>query len=450
MIEVSRFTRLLPALLSMVALTGCARQETPHLGADAINSGDTAFILIAAAFVMLMTPALGLFYGGLVRSKNVLSVLMHCAVSAGIVTLLWVFMGYSIAFGPSSFASGEYSFLGNFQWAFLGSNGVGFTPSEIYASTIPHKLFMFFQGMFAVIAAAIICGAVAERMKFKTFCVFIVLWVLLIYCPLAHWVWSDKGWLKTIGSIDFAGGAVVHMSSGITALIAALLIKPRIGFPRTPMLPHNLVYTYFGAGLLWFGWFGFNAGSAGSAGFTSAVAFTSTHCAAAAGILGWMIYDWILRKKPTLLGAASGAIAGLVGITPACGFVSPLSGAVIGLVTSVVCAFTVSWRAKKGIDDSLDAFGIHGMGGLIGSLLTGIFASAAIDENLTGNQGLIFGDAKLFLMQIVATVVTILYTVPVAYVILKVLDKTLGLRVSSDEEQRGLDITQHEESAYNS
>lgn len=430
-------------------LTGCSGGAVEHLPADAIDTGDTAFMLICAALVMMMTPALALFYGGLVRSKNVLSVIMHCFLALGVITIVWVMLGYSLAFSPSLIKIGDYSLLGGLGWAFMGNDNVGMTPHPVYCSTIPHRLFMIYQSMFAIITPAIICGAFAERMKFKTFIVFIAVWCILVYCPVAHWVWSENGWLRKIGSLDFAGGTVVHMSSGITALIVAIMIKPRRGFPREAFIPHNLVLTAFGAGMLWVGWFGFNAGSAIAAGQLSTVAFVSTHCAAAAGTVAWVLYDWIFRDKPTLLGAASGAVAGLVAITPAAGFVSPSAGIIIGLVGGVACAWTVGWRARKGIDDALDAFGVHGVGGTIGAILTGVFASHVLNSGVAeDSQGLIFGNGKLILAQLYAVGITVAYTVPVSWVLLKVLDKTMGLRVTDEEEQMGLDLTQHGESAY--
>jgi Amt family ammonium transporter len=452
--EQMRFAKgALPVLyaIGLLVLSGCSGAPTEHLAAEDVNAGDTAFMLICAALVMLMTPALGLFYGGLVRTKNVLSVLMHCVASMGLMTVLWVLVGYSLAFSPSSITVGEYSLLGGLDWAFLGSDNVGYEPHTVYASTIPHKLFMIFQCMFAIITPAIICGAFAERMKFKTYLVFISVWLLLVYVPVCHWVWSENGWLLKMGSLDFAGGTVVHMTSGLTALVVAIMIKPRRGFPREAFIPHNLVFTLIGAALLWFGWFGFNAGSAVSAGRTAAVAFASTHCAAAAGALAWIFYDWMVRDKPTLLGAASGAVAGLVAVTPAAGFVSPLSGFALGAITGMVCAWVVGWRARKGIDDALDAFGIHGVGGALGAILTGVFASNAMNSAVAEDmQGLIYGNGKLLLEQVIAVLVTLAYTVPVSFIILKVLDMTMGLRVSDNDEQMGLDLTQHGEAAYNS
>jgi Amt family ammonium transporter len=438
---------LLPG--AAVLLSGCSGVPVEHLPEDAISGGDTAFVLVSAALVLLMTPALGLFYGGLVRAKNVLSVLMHCFAALGVITVLWVTVGYSLAFSPSAIQAGRFGLLGGLDWAF-GSGNVGLDPHPFYCATIPHQLFMIFQCMFAVITPAIICGAFAERMKFSAYIIFIAVWSLLVYCPVAHWVWSEHGWLREIGSLDFAGGAVVHMTSGFTALVVAIMIKPRRGFPREAFVPHNLVFCVLGAGLLWFGWFGFNGGSALGSGKVAVVAFVSTHCAAAAGALSWMVFDWLVRDKPTVLGTASGAVAGLVAITPAAGFVSPLAGIIIGLVAGVVCAWAVGWRARKGIDDALDAFGIHGVGGALGAILTGVFASHALNAGVAEDaQGLIHGDVKLLVAQVASVVITIGYAVVVSWLILKVMDMTMGLRVSSEDEQIGLDLTQHGESSYN-
>jgi ammonium transporter, Amt family len=402
---------------------------------------------------MLMTPALALFYGGLVRTKNVLSVIMQSFIALGVITVLWVTVGYSLAFSPSflgvKIGENYYGILGGLNW--FGARNVGMDPHTFYAATVPHRLFMIYQCMFAVITPALISGAFAERMKFKTYLVFIILWSLLVYCPVCHWVWSENGWMLKMGALDFAGGTVVHMTSGFTALLVAIMIRPRRGFPREAFIPHNLVFTTLGAGMLWFGWFGFNGGSGLSGGKTAVVALVSTHIAAAAGAVAWMLIDWIQKDKPTLLGAASGAVAGLVAITPASGFVGPISAIVIGGIAGVICAWAVTWRARKGIDDALDAFGVHGVGGTIGAILTGFFASSYL--NGAAKNGLItsaFGSEGFALLfdQIIAVVVTIVYTLVVSYILLKVLDKTMGLRVDQEEEQIGLDLTQHGEAAY--
>jgi Amt family ammonium transporter len=404
-------------------------------------------MLVSTGLVMLMTPALALFYGGLVRSRNVLATVMQSFIALGVITIVWLLAGYSLSFGPSFIKIGDYGILGSLNW--FGCRSVGLEPHPVYSATVPHRLFMMYQGMFAIITPALISGAFAERMKFKTYLAFITIWCLLVYCPIAHWVWSENGWLRKIGSLDFAGGTVVHMSSGFTALVAAVMIKPRRGFPREAFVPHNLVLTMLGVGLLWFGWFGFNGGSAIGANGVAVSALIATHCGAAAGAVAWMMYDWLGKGKPTILGAGSGAVAGLVAITPASGFVGPLSACAIGAAAGVACAFAVTWRARRGIDDALDAFGVHGVGGTIGAILTGVFASAYINSAVGANQGLIHGGFKLLLLQLVAVAATVLYTVPLSWLILKVLDLTMGLRVTTDEEQMGLDLTQHEESAYN-
>ncbi len=440
----------LPSLVLVVAalcLSGCVAHSNTHLGSDSVNAADTTFLLVSTALVMLMTPALALFYGGLVRAKNVLSVAMHCFAALAVVSLQWYLFGYSLAFGPSSIRFGDYGFLGSLNW--VGGRNVGLTPYEPYSATIPHRLFMIYQCMFAIITPALIAGAFAERMKFKAYLLFIALWTTLVYDPVAHWVWSEHGWLKALGSLDFAGGTVVHMTSGFTALLAAILIGPRRGFPRTPLLPHSLVFTLLGAGLLWFGWFGFNAGSALGTGTLAVSALIATHCGAAGGAAAWLFYDWIMKEKPTALGTASGAVAGLVAITPAAGFVGPLAAFVIGGAAGIVCAWAVTWRARRGIDDALDAFGVHGVGGTLGALLTGVFANSWINPSIEGNVGLLHGGGlRLLLVQILAIIATAVYTFVVSFLILKLVDWTVGLRVSDEDERTGLDLTQHGESAY--
>lgn len=447
----------LPLMLSALAVTGllggCAAVPIEHKPADAISAADTAWMLVSTALVLLMIPALALFYGGLVRQKNVLSIFMQCLAAMGVVSIQWVLIGYSLAFSPSAVKIGAegYGLVGGLDFAGLNfGRNVLLEPSAIYAPTIPHRLFMVFQCMFAIITPALIAGAFAERMKFKTFLVFTLIWSTLVYDPICHWVWNPDGWLLKRGSLDFAGGTVVHMSSGFTALLVALMIKPRRGFPREAFLPHNLPMAVLGAGLLWFGWFGFNAGSAVGSGALAVSAFTATHFAAAAGACSWTIYDWITKGKATLLGAASGAVAGLVAITPGAGFVGIFSAIAFGLAAGVACAWFVTWRARRGIDDALDAFGVHGVGGTLGAVLTGIFATKYVNPAVT-NEGLIRGwKSDLLLAQLEAVGVTIVYTLVVSYVILKVLDLTMGLRVSIEEEQMGLDLTQHGEAAYSS
>lgn len=405
-----------------------------------IDPGDTAWLLTSAAFVLLMTPGLALFYGGMVRAKNVLGTIMHSFTIIALVTIQWVTIGYSLSFGPDS-----GGIIGNLSWA--GLKGIGLDPHPDYAPTVPHQAFMIFQGMFAIITPALITGAIAERMKFKTFLFFTLLWSTLVYDPIAHWVWGIKGWMREMGALDFAGGTVVHINSGLSALAAALLIGKRKGYGLEPMAPHNLPMTITGAGILWFGWFGFNAGSAMVAGKLSTNAFVATHIAAAGAALSWLITEWILRGKPTTLGGASGAVAGLVAITPGSGFVGPISAMIIGLAAGVFCYLAVLIKNKLGYDDSLDVVGIHGMGGTWGAIATGLFASKAINES--GSDGLFFGNLHLLGVQIVTVLVTWIYAFGVTFILLKILDRLLGLRVKEDEEEDGLDLSQHNEKGYN-
>ena len=387
---------------------------------------------------MMTIPGLFLFYGGLVRSKNVLGTIMHSFILVGVVTIQWILWGYSIAFGPD--VGGLYGSL-----AWVGLNGVGVEPNPDYAATIPHMTFMVYQMMFAIITPALITGAFAERAKFSTFLVFMILWTTIVYDPLAHWVWGVKGWMREMGALDFAGGTVVHISSGASALVAAIMFGRRIGYGQEAMPPHNLPYSVIGAGLLWVGWFGFNAGSALAADGLATSAFVATHVAAATAALAWLVMDW-LRGKPTMLGAASGAVAGLVAITPAAGFVSPLSALIIGAVGGVLCSIACSLKPKFGYDDSLDVVGVHGVGGTWGALATGLFASKAV--NAAGNDGLFFGNPGQLWTQFVTVVVTIVFAMVVTAIILAILKATMGLRVADDEERMGLDLTQHNERAY--
>ncbi len=406
-----------------------------------IDSGDTAWILMSTALVMLMTiPGLALFYGGLVRRKNVLATMMQSFFVLCLISLQWVLFGYSLSFGPD-----KAHFIGNLSWFAL--NGVGAQPNAAYAATIPHILFMAFQMMFAVITPGLITGAFAERMKFSTYVVFTLLWATLVYNPVCHWIWGDGGWLRQMGVMDFAGGVVVHITSGFSALICALYMGSRRGYGREPMPPHNLPLTIVGAGLLWFGWFGFNAGSALGANALAATTFVTTNMSAATAGLVWMFIEWKVTGKPTLLGGATGAVAGLATITPASGFVSPLSAIVIGIIAAVICYIAVAViKLKFSYDDSLDVFGVHGIGGLIGTLATGLFAQKAL--NPAGNNGLFFGNAAQFGVQAFGAAVVVIYSVALTFVLLKILDATMGLRVSDEEEVIGLDISQHEESAY--
>jgi len=402
-----------------------------------MNSGDTAFMLVATAMVMLMTPGLALFYGGMVRSKNVLSTLLQSFICLGVVSIIWVLYGYSLAFGPD-----VGGFIGNLDFA--GLAGVGLEPGP-YSDTIPHLLFCAFQLMFAVITPALITGAFAERIKFSAFLLFTILWSTLVYFPVCHWVWGG-GWLSEHGVLDFAGGTVIHINSGAAALVAALMVGKRKGWGKEAMHPHNLSMTLLGAGILWFGWFGFNAGSALTADGIAVNAFFVTQVAAGCAAVSWIIAEWVVQGKPTTLGAASGAVAGLVAITPACGFVGPVPAIIIGLVAGALCYMAVLAKVKIGYDDSLDVVGVHGVGGLWGALATGLFASTAINPG--GADGLFFGNPKLLGIQAMDAGITIGYSVVVTFIILKVIDLIVGLRVSKDEEEQGLDLTQHSEIGY--
>jgi ammonium transporter, Amt family len=404
-----------------------------------IDTGDTTWLLISTALVMLMTPGLALFYGGMVRKKNVLGTIMQSFVALGVVTIQWVLVGYSLAFGPDI---GHV--IGGLQWA--GLNGVGLEPNPDYAATVPHQAFMIFQMMFAVITPALITGAFAERFKFSTYVVFILAWSTLVYAPLAHWVWGAGGWIHNLGALDFAGGLVVHVSSGVSALAAALIVGRRKGHGHDHMPPHNMTMTLLGASILWFGWFGFNGGSAVASGALATTAFVTTHIAAAAAALSWLFVEWAQRGKPTILGAASGCVAGLVAITPASGFVGPMSALVIGLCAGVLCYYGVNFKHKFGFDDSLDAVGVHGVGGTFGALVTGLFASKAI--NAAGANGLFFGNASLLGIQAISILAVVAYAFVITWVILKVLEKTMGLRVNVEQEVEGLDLSQHGESGY--
>lgn len=403
------------------------------------DTGDTAWVLISAALVLLMTPALAFFYGGMVRRKNVLNTLLLSFGAAAVVGVAWVVVGYSLAFAPGN------DFIGGLHYLFL--NNVGYDAAPL-APTIPHQAFMIYQCMFAIITPALISGAVVERVKFKPFLLFCLLWSLLVYAPVAHWVWGG-GWLGKLGALDFAGGAVVHVNAGFAALVAALVVGRRRDHQVMPLRPHNLPFTLLGAGLLWFGWFGFNAGSALSSGQLATVAFVNTNIAAAAAMLVWMILDHLARREVTALGAASGAVAGLVGITPAAGFVSPMSALAVGAITALVCYYSANWRAKSTLDDSLDAFAVHGVGGACGAILTGIFATAALKGiNPITSAGLLEGGIRQFGIQVLGVVVVIAYTMTVSLVLLKVLDRIWGLRVDEECEHRGLDISTHGEDAY--
>ncbi len=401
-----------------------------------MNGADTAFVLMCAALVLLMTPGLAIFYGGLTRSKHVLSTMMHSFFMMGLATVVWVVYGYSLSFG-----SDVGGFVGALNY-FLCS-GVGAEVKE--GLTIPHSVFMTFQMMFVIITPALISGAFAERMKFTTFIAFMILWITFVYAPICHWVWGG-GWLAKLGVMDFAGGLVVHLNCGVAALVCAIVIGKREGYGTRPFIPHNLTLTLLGVGLLWFGWFGFNAGSQLAADGVAANAFLVTHVAAATGALTWVFAEWILMGKPTTLGLASGAIAGLGSITPASGFVGLGSALIIGGVAGVICYLAVLAKDRLGYDDSLDVVGIHGVGGVWGTLATGLFASKAI--NAAGNNGLFFGNPAQFGTQLVGVVATIVYCMVVTLVILYLLKAVMGLRVSRDVEDAGVDTSLHGEVGY--
>lgn len=403
-----------------------------------MDSGDTAFMLVATAMVMLMTPGLALFYSGLVRSKNVLSTTMQSFVCLGVITVIWVLYGYSMAFGPDI-----GHFVGNLDFA--GLRNVGLEPGP-YSDTIPDLLFCAFQLMFAIITPALITGAIAERMKFSAYLIFIVLWATFVYFPVCHWVWGQGGWLGEMGALDFAGGTVIHINSGAAALVACLMLGKRKGYGRDAMHPHSLPLTVLGAGLLWFGWFGFNAGSALSAGPVAVLALMTTQVATGTGLLAWVLAEWKIQGKPTVLGAASGALAGLVAITPAAGFVSPISAMIMGGIAGVLCYSAVMAKAKFGYDDSLDVVGIHGVGGLWGALATGLFASTAVNPG--GADGLFFGNPGQLTIQAIGAGAAIAYSVTLTFIILKGIDLTVGLRVDAEDETQGLDVTAHGEVGY--
>jgi len=407
---------------------------------DMINSGDTAWILASSALVMLMTPGLAFFYGGLVRRKNILGVLMQCFAALCVISLQWVLWGYSLAF-----KSGSSPFIGDLSWVLL--QGVGLEPNADYAATIPHQAFMIFQMMFAVITPALIIGAFAERMKFSAYILFTILWATFVYDPVCHMVWAVGGYIREMGALDFAGGTVVHINAGIAALVAAIVLGKRTGYDNKPTAIHNLPFTVLGAALLWFGWFGFNAGSALGAGALATNAFVVTHIAAAAAGLSWAAVEWIKSGKPTTLGVVTGAVAGLVAITPAAGFVDVTGAILIGLLVSVICFFAVSFvKAKLGYDDSLDAFGVHGVGGIWGAIATGIFATTAVNPG--GADGLLRGNPGLVLIQLKAVAITVVYSLVVTFVLMKLVNLVVGLRVSQEDEVAGLDVTQHHERAY--
>jgi ammonium transporter, Amt family len=427
-------------LVAAAALPGLATPALAATPAALVDTGDTAWLLASSALVLLMTPALAIFYGGMVRTKNVLGTIMQSFFIIGLVSVQWALIGYSL-----SFASDVGHLVGGLEW--IGLNGVGLTPNPDYAATVPHQAFMIFQMMFAVITPALITGGCAERMRFSAFTLFTLLWCTLVYDPVAHWVWGVGGWLRSMGALDFAGGTVVHVNSGFAALATAIVMGPRLGYPSEPILPHNLTMTVLGAGILWFGWFGFNAGSALASGSLASSAFTATHLAAATATITWCLTELATRGKASALGAASGAVAGLVAITPASGYVGPLAAILIGGTAGVVCYGAVSLKHSLGYDDSLDAFGVHGVGGTFGAIATGIFASKAI--NAAGGDGLLYGNAGQLVTQLVGVAATAAYSFILTLLILKIVDATVGLRVTQDDEITGLDLSQHGEVGYN-
>ena len=449
---------LLVCLMALWVLSGplmdnaLAADKSP-VDVNGVNTGDTAWVLVSSALVLLMTPGLAFFYGGLVRSRNVLNTMMMSLVLMAVVGVTWILWGYSLAFSFDSVTTvkdvitvNTNQFIGNLNW--FGLDGVAFDKPDAagYAPTIPHQLFMVYQMMFAIITPALISGAIVERMSFKAYFWFILIWSTVVYSPLAHMVWG-KGFLGTLGALDFAGGTVVHISSGVSAAVAAWMIGSRRTYPNQPAAPHNVPYVLLGIGLLFFGWFGFNGGSALGANGLAVVAFVSTAVASCAGGLMWMILEWVLRAKPTAVGIASGFLAGLVGITPAAGFVTPLSAILIGLITATCCFFAVSLRAKLQFDDSLDTFPIHGVGGTVGGLLTGVFATKVV--NAAGADGLLAsGNTELLGKQLIATVITYAIAAAGTFVIIKVLSLVMELRVKPEAEYQGLDINEHGEEGY--
>ncbi len=426
-------------LFLAVFLPSAAGAQTPPAAPPKVDTGDTAWMLISAALVLLMTPGLALFYGGMVRAKNVLNVLMMSFIAMALVTLLWVAAGYSLAFSKGT------PFLGGLSW--LGLNGVGQEPYSFYGATIPHQVFMVYQMMFAIITPALISGAIAERMKFSAYFVFMALWSVVVYAPLAHMVWGEGGYLHDLGALDFAGGTVVHISSGVSALVLCLVLGKRSTRPGEDTRPHNLTMTLVGTGLLWFGWFGFNAGSAIGSNGLAGSAFVATHVAAAAAGLMWISIEWVTLKNPTALGFATGAVAGLVAITPAAGFVSPLSAVALGIGVALISFFAIKLKNKFGYDDTLDVFGVHGVGGMWGALATGVFASKAI--NPAGADGLLNGGGTALLgKQFIGVGIAVVYAALMTFLIASLIRAVMGLRVSSSDEDAGLDVTQHGEEAY--
>ncbi|NLU38121.1 MAG: ammonium transporter [Bacteroidales bacterium] len=447
----SKYTKYIGLSVATMLVAGI----TPLMAQDVatpepiISTGNTAWMIVATALVFLMTlPGLAFFYGGLVRRKNVLNILMQCFILAAAITVEWVAFGYSNAFGSSNGALAPY--IGGFDWAFLKGIGISdVSPYYISQSVdrIPHFVFIMFQCMFAIITPALIIGAFAERISFKGFFIFSLLWAVLVYNPVAHWVWSADGWLYKLGALDFAGGTVVHVNAGIAALVMALMLGKRRGVNGTPTVPHNIPFVVLGAGLLWFGWFGFNAGSGLAADGLAANAFLVTHVAAATAALTWALIEWFYHGTPSTVGIATGAVAGLVAITPAAGFVGVGGALAIGIAVSVVCFIMVSVvKHKAGYDDTLDAFGVHGVGGILGAILTGVFATASVQS---AYSGAIEGNFKQVGIQLLAVVVVAVFTGVMTFILFKIIDKTVGIKVKAVVEEEGLDIYEHGESAYN-
>lgn len=431
--------KLFGALIVMLMVV-CLPLAVYAEGGAAIDTGDTAFIFVSTVLVFIMTPGLALFYGGMVRKKNVLNTMMNSFVIIALMSIQWVVIGYTLAFGPD-----KSNIIGGLDW--MGLKGIGLAPNADYAGTIPQSLFVLFQMMFAIITPALITGSFAERMRFPALVIFILLWATLVYDPLAHWVWGVGGWLRNLGALDFAGGTVVHISSGTAGLVAALVLGKRKGYRITNMVPHNIPFVMIGAALLWFGWFGFNGGSALAANGLAMNAFLVTNTAAAAAALSWVAIEWLHHGKATLLGALTGAVIGLVAITPASGYVSVVPAIIIGLAVSPLCYFAITYvKVKLDYDDSLDAFGCHGIGGIWGALATGIFASK--DVNPLGSNGLLFGNPSQLGIQALSVVVTIALSAGMTFLILKGISLFVRLRASEKEEDEGLDITQHGEDAY--
>jgi len=448
---------ILTTILSLISIPALLAQTSAPAVAPTVNAGDTAWMIVATAFVLLMTiPGLALFYGGLVRRKNVLNVFMQCFIITAAISIEWVICGYSLSFGSTTGFLAPY--IGGLDWAFL--NNIKITDLSPYfishsqmglngvaVGTIPHLVFIMFQCMFAVITPALIIGAFAERINFKGFFVFTILWSIFIYNPVAHWVWSADGWLFKLGALDFAGGTVVHVNAGIAAIVTAVMLGKRRDYKRHALPPHNITYVVMGAGLLWVGWFGFNAGSGLAADGLAGNALMVTHIAAAAAALTWALLDWFIDKKPTVVGISTGAVAGLVAITPAAGFVGIPGALAIGVIVSLVCFCMVAYvKPKLGYDDSLDAFGVHGIGGMLGAILTGVLASPLIQP---AYSGALYGNYRQLLVQLIAVFATILFSGIGTYLLFKLTEKVVGIRVADKHEAIGLDETQHGETAYN-